>query len=145
MKIENEGPRISIDDIQAIEAEIDVELSPEYRDFLLRYNGGVPTPNTVDVFGAPGTPTDVQVFFGIRRSVETNNLLWNRSLILERCPGCDVLPIACDSGGNIFCLKVERRVAAEVIYVDLDVSECKFYPVAPTFGKFISSLRPYAH
>ena len=145
MKIENEGSIISIGDIRAIEAELDVELSPEYRDFLLRYNGGVPTPDTVDVFGAPGSPTDVQVFFGIRRFVETDNLSWNRSSILQRCPGSNVLPIACDSGGNLFCLKIERRVAAEVIYCDLDFSGCTFYPVAPSFGIFISSLRSYGH
>ena len=143
MVIENEGPKIGPEDIAAIESKLDAELSSEYRDFLLRYNGGGPTSDAVDVPDAPGTPTDVQVFFGIRRSTATSNLSWNLCLISDRCPGCHVLPIACDSGGNLFCLKVERGVAAEVIYCDLDSPECKFYPVAPTFGKFLSGLRAY--
>jgi hypothetical protein len=143
MMIENEGPKIGSKDIAAIESELDAELSSEYRDFLLRYNGGAPTPHAVDVPDAPGTPTDVQVFFGIRRSTETSNLSWNLGLISGRCPDRHVLPISCDSGGNLFCLKVERGVAAEVVYCDLDSPECAFYPVAPSFGKFLSSLRPY--
>jgi hypothetical protein len=145
MKIENEGPKIEYKDIATIETELDAELSSEYRDFLLRYNGGVPTPDAVDVPNAPGMPTDVQIFFGIRRSPETSNLLWNLSLISDRCPNFHVLPIACDSGGNLFCVKVGRGVAAEVVYCDLHSPECAFYTVAPTFGKFLSSLRSYGH
>jgi hypothetical protein len=145
MKIENRGPKIEYRDIAAIEAELDAELPVEYHDFLLRYNGGAPTPNTVDVPNAPGMPTDVQIFFGICRSSETSNLSWNLSLISDRCPNFHVLPIACDSGGNLFCLKVGRGVAAELVYCDLDSPECAFYPVAPTFGKFLSSLKSYGH
>jgi hypothetical protein len=145
MKIENEGPKIEYKDLATIETELDAELSSEYREFLLRYNGGVPTPDAVDVPNAPGMPTDVQIFFGIRRSPETSNLLWNLSLISDRCPNFHVLPIACDSGGNLFCVKVGRGVAAEVVYCDLRSPECTFYTVAPTFGKFLSSLRSYRH
>ncbi|QIO36036.1 SMI1/KNR4 family protein [Bradyrhizobium sp. 1(2017)] len=143
MMIENEGPKIGSEDIAAIESELDAELSSEYREFLLRYNGGTPTPDAVDVPDALGTPTDVQVFFGIRRSTAASNLSWNLGLISDRCPGCHVLPIACDSGGNLFCLKVERGIAAEVVCCDLGSPDCKCYPVAPTFGKFLSCLRAY--
>jgi hypothetical protein len=120
------------------------EASQGSQDFLLEFNGGTPTPDTVDVPDAPGTPTDVQVFFGIGRSVESSNLSWNLSQIAERCPGRRVLPIACDSGGNLFALKIERGVTAEVVYCDLDSSECTFYPVAPSFGEFIRRIRTYA-
>jgi len=139
MKIESEGPPIGPKDISEIESALGAELSAEYRDFLLLHNGGIPTPDTVDVPGAPQMPTDVLVFFGIRRSTETSNLSWNLALISNRCPDCHVLPIACDSGGNLFCLKVERGVAAEVLYCDLG-AECAIYPVAPTFGQFLNGL-----
>lgn len=143
MRIEDEGPQIGPEDITAIESELDAKLSAEYRDFLLRHNGGVPTPDAVEVPAAPRMPTDVQVLFGIRRSIEASNLLWNLSLIVDRCPDRHILPIACDSGGNLFCLKVERAVAADLVYCDLESPECAFYPVAQTFGKFLSSLRRY--
>jgi len=145
MLIENCGPKIEFRDIAALELELSAGLPDSYREFLLRYNGGTPTPDTVDVPGAPGTPTDVQVLFGIGRSVESSDLEWNLSLVAERCIGFRVLPIACDSGGNLFCLKVERGVAAEVIYCDLHAPDCVSYRVAPSFEQFISKLRPLEH
>jgi hypothetical protein len=69
MLIDSCGPRVEPTDIEALEAELDAKLPSAYREFLLTYNGGTPTPSTVDVPGAAGTPTDVQVFFGIGRSV----------------------------------------------------------------------------
>ena len=143
MIIENSGPIIGPKDIEALELELGAKLAADYLDFLSRYNGGTPTPDTVDVPNAPGTPTDVQVFFGIGRTVESSNLSWNLSLVAERCPRSHVLPIACDSGGNLFCLKVEQGVTAAVVYCDLDSSDCALYAVASSFGSFFQSLRPY--
>lgn len=142
MIIENAGPKISTQEVDAIEAELGGRLSPSYRDFLLRYNGGAPTPDTVDVRDAPGTPTDVQVFFGIGR-VGSSDLIWNLELIAERCPGHDVLPIACDSGGNLFCLKVVQGIAMEVVYCDLEAENCAFYTVAPGFDEFLQQIRSF--
>ena len=144
MIIENAGPEFSPQDIEAIESKLDARLPDDYRYFLSQYNGGTPTPDTVDVPDAPGSPTDVQVFFGIGRRVESSNLYWNLSLIDDRCPSHHVLPIACDSGGNLFCLKIERGIAAAVVYCDLDSSNSTLYAVAPSFGEFLLSLRPYS-
>jgi len=141
MLVENCGPKIEFGDIAALEMELSAGLPESYREFLLRYNGGTPTPDTVDVPGAPGTPTDVQVLFGIGRLVESSDLKWNLSLVAGRCVGFHVLPIACDSGGNLFCLKVERGIAVDVIYCDLDGPDCVSYPVAPSFEDFISRIR----
>lgn len=143
MIIENNGPKIHARDIEALEAELAAALPNSYREFLLLYNGGTPTPDTVDVPEAPGTPTDVQVFFGIDRPVESSGLSWNLSLVGERLPGFDVLPIACDSGGNLFCLKIELGIATEVIYCELDAADCGSYTVAPSFEEFIAKLRPF--
>src|SRR5882762_5438868 len=107
MLIEDVGPKIETRDITALEAELGAVLPDSYREFLLLYNGGVPTPGTVDVSGLRGTPTDVQEFFGIATSLESSDLSWNLSLLSERCVGFRALPIACDSGGNLFCLKIE--------------------------------------
>lgn len=141
MLIENVGPAIEAQDISVIEAELGARLPDSYRRFLLNYNGGAPTPDTVDIPGAPGTPTDVQVFFGISRSVKSSDLSWNLLMIGDRCPSSHVLPIACDSGGNLFCLKVNHGVATEVIYCDLDTTDCVSYLVAPSFEDFIDKLR----
>jgi hypothetical protein len=90
-----------------------------------------------------GCPIDVQVFFGIGREVDTSNLAWNLAFIGERCPNHQVLPIACDSGGNLFCLEIKDGIAAKVVYCDLDGPECVFYKVASSFESFLKSLRPF--
>lgn len=141
--VEEAGPKIGLEDIDAIERLLDARLACDYQDFLLRFNGGIPTPDTVDVPGLMESPTDVQVFFGIGRSVESSNLSWNLSLVAARCSGRHLLPIACDSGGNLFCLKIVRGGTAEVVYCDLESSECTLYLVASGFGEFVQRLRPY--
>lgn len=143
MKIADAGPEIKPEDVEILEAELKARLTPDYRDFLLRYNGGIPTPDTIEISGAPEMPTDVQVFFGIGRGVESSNLLWNLAFIRERCPGRHVLPIACDSGGNIFCLEIANGYAQQVVYADISISEVYFYEVAPTFEKFTDQLKPF--
>lgn len=144
MMIEDAGSKIELEDIDAIERALDARLTHDYRDFLLQFNGGAPSLDTVDVPGAPGSPTDVQVFFGIGRSIESSDLIWNLSLVSDRCPECHLLPIACDSGGNLFCLKVDQGVASAVVYCDLESPDCALYPVAACFGDFINRLRPYS-
>jgi len=143
MEINNRGPRISPADIAALEAKLNAKLPSTYREFLSLYNGGDPTPDIVDVPDAPGMPTDVQVFFGVGRSIESSDLSWNLAMISERCHTNRVLPIACDSGGNLFCLAVEHGLATAVVYCDLDGTDCAFYPVAPSFDAFVAKLRVF--
>jgi hypothetical protein len=143
MLIDNVGPKIEASDIALIEAELGALLPGSYRQFLLGSNGGAPTPDTIDVPGADSSPTDLQVFFGIGRSVESSNLAWNLALLGERCPGIHALPIACDSGGNLFCLKFERDAVAKVIYCDLESTDCVTYDVAVSFAEFVSKIRPF--
>lgn len=142
MLIENAGPRIQPADIAGIEAELGTALPASYRQFLLHKNGGTPTPDVINVPGADWSPTDVQVFFGIGRSEPSSDLAWNLALVVERCPGLHALPIACDSGGNLFCLRVGRDAPAKVIYCDLNDPECATYEVAASFDEFVTMIRP---
>lgn len=116
--IKQPGPQITIEDIQNLEGEIGAELPKDYKSFLLRHNGGVPSPNTVNISGLPGSSTDVQVFFGIEREHQSSNLSWNFKLVKERYPGRDILPIACDSGGSLFCLMLTSENAGEIFFCD---------------------------
>lgn len=143
MIIENPGPTIGTHDIALIEMQFDVELPDSYRKFLLDYNGGTPNPDTVDVPGAPDSPTDVQVFFGIGREVESSDLAWNVALVRERCPQLRAFPVACDSGGNLFCISGKGGDLRNIIYVDLGSAECCTYEIAACFDDFIAEIRPY--
>jgi cell wall assembly regulator SMI1 len=145
MMIDNCGPKVYQESIKALEAELGASLPQDYREFLMQYNGGAPSPNTIDVPNAPDMPTDIQVFFGIGRSIESSNLSWNLCLALERFPGQTLLPIACDSGGNLFCLHFNRGIANTIIYCDLVDSDIRYFPVTSTFTIFLTMIRDFDH
>src|SRR2546421_7542919 len=105
--LDNRGPRLRENDLDDFEKDANIILPAEYRSFLLRHNGGLPSPHVIDVKGAPGRPTDVQVFFGSGRPVESSDLQWNRRTFLEPLPSKS-LPIARDSVGDRFCLSFSR-------------------------------------
>ena len=113
--INNPGPQIDASRIAEVEAAIGGTLPASYEDFLLKNNGARPVPDTIDIDRLPGSSTDIQVFFGIGRGVETSNLSWNIKFVSKRLPDHRLLPIACDSGGNIFCLSVLGEFRGTVI------------------------------
>lgn len=139
--LRNQGPPITEARILDLERDLQAALCEDYRRFLAANNGGEPEPNIIEIEGLPGSPTDIPTFFGIDRPVASSDLFWNLALIRDRCPGRHVLPIACDSGGNLFCLKVSAGVATEAIYIDLDGSPRTPYEVAASFHDFMQKLR----
>jgi hypothetical protein len=135
-----------------VEEAFGAKLPADYLAFLLQYNGGRPTPDTVDIDGLPGSPTDIQVFFGIDRPVETSNLEWNLQVIRHRLPNFGGLPIAFDSGGSWFCLAAPGGGKAEVVFCDMPgasfykaTQDVSFYKVAPDFSAFTDKIRNGDH
>ncbi len=127
------------------EREIDATLPIEYRQFLLKFNGGSPSPDIVDIEGMPESPTDVQEFFGVDASDESSDLRWNKEEFSDRIPA-QMLPIACDSGGSLFCLSLAGGDSGKVIYVDLQFvggpkQQVTFYEVAENFNAFLDKIR----
>ena len=141
MILENKGPRIEMKEISDFESRWGIVLPDSYRNFLLLNNGGVPTPDTIEILNLLNSPTDVQVFFGIGRSVESSDLSWNMELINERCPELNVLPIACDSGGGIFCLQMEGSAAGGILYCDIESPNYDIYFVALNFEGFLEGIK----
>jgi hypothetical protein len=137
--IDGPGRSLTEEDLTALETTLRAKLPDAYRAFLLSNNGGVPSPDIVHVEGAPGSPTDVQVFFGIDRSIQSSDLYWNMRTFSDRLPET-MLPFACDSGGNLFCIYLTTEDAGSVIYVDLDQPEPCFYYVADGFDAFLDKL-----
>lgn len=144
--IVDNGPELSEADVLDLERLLGAALPGEYRRFLSRFNGGIPTPDIVDVPEYPDSPTDVQVFFGVRRPVETSCLGWNLTTFAGRL-GEDILPIATDSGGNLFCLSLRTEDRGAVLYCDLESTfgdmdaDPKSYLVASSFGSFLRGLK----
>ena len=124
-------------------------LPADYRDFLLKTNGG--TVEGYWIFDIPedGGATSVAVFFPIvdgRRS--TSSLAFYQHLCGWRLPK-NVIVIASDGGGGKICLGAGGAELGKVYYWDPDKehedirpgSFENFLEVAPTFTAFMASLR----
>jgi hypothetical protein len=91
-------------DIVQLEHQIGVHLPDEYRAFLLRFNGGKPSPYCFPIRGMPKNPYGViREFYGIECPVLSSNLKWNCEVFWGDSPR-DLLPIADTPGGNQLCL-----------------------------------------
>lgn len=140
VRLSETGLRITEENLTELEGELKTTLPSEYRSFLQETNGGLPSPFVVDVEGAPESPTDVQVFFGLARVVESSDLRWNLRTFGGRLPA-ELLPIACDSGGSLFCLSLRALDAGSIIFADLAQGTPTYYFVADSISSFLSKLR----
>ena len=137
VSFEDSGPQVSQQTVLAFEQTLCAPLPDDYRDFLMKTNGGLPTPHVIDVGGDPTMTTDVQVFFRIGGSVKSSELQWNREVLADRLDE-HLLPIACDSGGYLFCLVLSGTSRGAVVLWD---TAQRSWPAAPSFTDFIRQLR----
>jgi SMI1-KNR4 cell-wall len=139
--ITESGNALSADASSDLEKRLNVKLPHDYRAFLLMANGGRPQLDVIDVDGLPGGCADVQTIFGVDRSVATSNILWNLEFIERRSFPRQLLPVACDSGGGLFCLRTSETAFGNVVYIDAAREASPVYEVASDFTGFLNLLR----
>jgi hypothetical protein len=109
------GPILSEQDVASFESRLRYKLPQDYREFLLKYNGGSPVVG--DVVGRDDDP-DIPYEHGDaidhfvklpagNAKVEDYEVLRTPAEIGWDVPDY-ILPIACDAGGNCFVLEVGR-------------------------------------
>ena len=143
-------PALSLSQIEEVENYISLKFPNEYKQHLLRYNGGYCEPNVFS-FDENGhlTNSNVDWFLAIY-SGEYNNLKsyldWYK--IDEKRLPVNILPIAHDPGGNLICIDA----ADGKVYfwdhekeVDYTVSDDSDYSnlclIANSFNEFLAGLR----
>jgi hypothetical protein len=143
-------------EIRAFEAVLGHRLPPEYRRFLLKFNGGHPQP---DAFLLGMEEDVVMCFFPMRpmelREVDTNSLdelrIWPLHCAwkdlqddMDESENDDVdrslLPIGTDGSGNYICIALERDNRGAVLFLDHETMEGS--PLANGFVEFLRTLRP---
>ena len=105
---ENTEKNITEKDLIFFQDKYKFKLSNEYKNHLLKYNGGRCSPNIIDLTkdGKVFDSTDIDWFLAIYEG-EYDSLeeyFINFSINNESFPN-SWLPIAHDSGGNLFCLE----------------------------------------
>jgi hypothetical protein len=141
VEFESTGPSIDDSDLDQLEQEISGRLPDAYRRFLKMHNGGLPSPDTVDVPGLASSPTDIQLFFGIGGANPARGIAWNRATFADRVHP-NLLPIACDSGGALYLLSLEAPPTGRVIFHDPEVPSM-YLEVAPDFDSFLAMIRSF--
>lgn len=145
-RMEECGPQLSPEDIRRIESLTGISIPDEYRAFLLKHNGGRPIPNTFPIEGLENNPFgDIQVFFGIDDPVESCNVYWNYEVHKGRIPS-NLLPIACDDGGDLICVSLFGEDAGALLFWDRHTeprqpSYENVYRIAASFSEFIDGIR----
>lgn len=132
-------------DIDAFEKRQNVILPPEYRAWLLRFNGGRPIPGEFTLPGKEGLE-GVAWFFAIHEG-EHNNLdtecrYWR--ITTGRLPET-LIPIAGDGSGNLICISTDETDLGKVYFWDHEEetetpSTTNLDPVADSFDAFVEML-----
>ncbi|MDC3959508.1 SMI1/KNR4 family protein [Polyangium jinanense] len=119
MRMETENPHgaTSPEEIAGFQARWSVVLPAEYREFLLKSNGGWPEPDTFVVPGWHGQASMLDAFFGIHHGRETERLDRAMEVYDARIPG-DLIPIADDAGGNVVCIGWKGKRRGKIYFWD---------------------------
>jgi hypothetical protein len=160
MKFTRKNEPTSFNDIGKFESTLGIRLPKSYVDFLVIYNGGVPSPEN-RYFDLPGwNDLVVKVFLGITREPETSLLsdhFSNFSDMIER----HMLPIAYDPFSQEVTMDLRTKTYGKIYvrshvhppqgplliddtgFTPDDYEEAQlFVPVADSFEAFIAMLGP---
>lgn len=141
------GDELTDEEWEEFERGLPGRLPAAYRDFLIEFNGGHPEPNVVKV--PVHEETDVQVFLGVQREFASSCIDLTRETLEVRLDPSH-LPVARDSGGNVFCLSLSEEDCGAVYYYDLEAVFCDFererapsYRIANDFLSFLKMLHEF--
>jgi cell wall assembly regulator SMI1 len=142
IQIRTTNRQLEASDLKRIEDKMGRPLPEAYRAFLLENNGGRPDLDVIDIPTEHFRRTDVKIFFGLYDELDANNLLWHLDW-LEGCLENHLLPIADDSGGNLFVLVLDEEDYGQVYYFDAAEIPPRPYFVAKDFNEFLSKIYEY--
>jgi cell wall assembly regulator SMI1 len=151
MKLLDSGKQLNTDIIVSFEKQLNVRLPQDYKDFLLKNNGGMPEEDWafdfIDIATNTKTSSGIQSFFVIYDE-ETNNDddLRKSCRILQENEEVPVgtLPIGDDPGGNLICISVSDNNYGEVFFCDHELEDPEtgymiMSKIAESFSQFIDN------
>jgi cell wall assembly regulator SMI1 len=140
--------------VAALETTVGFTLPPDYREFLLKFNGGEPTATVFRALNVRGTYSGsaVRYFFSMTDK-STFSLAYQYSIYAGagRTPQ-EMLPIATDAGGNLVLLALAGPQSGKVFFWDHDIEGLVANPSSPdhlvlvgtSFTDFCNRLTPYS-
>lgn len=131
---------IDLPQIDEIEKKYSIRLPPDYKDFLVRYNG---IYSNEDTFVKGENIYTVQGFYPIGHSESYTGLDTAISISKEFLP-MHMVPFAYNPGGNYFLLSVGSDDYGKVYFHFSDAEPgYEFELLANDFTEFINTLKTY--
>lgn len=139
MKIITSNPygEISFDRLRTFEKLVGAPLPPDYRQYLIDHNGGMPK-NTSFKIGKENSR--LHNMFGINDGPDFQNMEWNYDIFKDRIPK-KILPIGDDPFGNLICLGIAKDVYDKVFFWDHEI-ERPIIEISLSFNQFVEDLYP---
>jgi hypothetical protein len=152
MRTENPHGATSREEIAQFEARCNVSFPTEYKEFLLKSNGGTPTLNEFAIPGFHGQESALNYFYGVHDGPKLTRLDWACEVHKDRIPP-DLFSIATDAFGNEVCLGWKGKRRGKVYFWDhedeLDengrgrTDYANVYLVANSLGEFLDNLKKF--
>ena len=151
MKIQNSGEQLNNAALSKFEKQLNIRLPQDYKDFMLKNNGGTPEKdwafNFVDLMTNTTTSSVIQSFFVIyeEETHEDNDLRKSYRILQEEGEiPVDILPIADDPGGNLICMCISEKNYGRVFFGDHELEDPKtgyilMNMIADSFSDFIDN------
>ncbi|MEO3943985.1 SMI1/KNR4 family protein [Gorillibacterium sp. CAU 1737] len=98
--------------LQEFEKRYGIDLPPSYRAFLLKFNGGYPTPSFFFISDEQGVGM-VNIFYGIGEMYDN---LDKKMDLFDDLLEIGLFPIADDSGGNQICLGLTEGTSGQIFF-----------------------------
>lgn len=134
-KITNKGSKIYLKNISDWEIKNNVNLPDDYKNFLLKYNGGNPSLNTFN--SKKGKIYQILSFF------ELSNILDEKYVDYDSYIPKYMYPIGNDSGGNLILISLEKDTYGNIIYWSHESSEIEI--IENSFNNFFNILTVFKH
>lgn len=147
VNIKSSLEKVSREEILLFEKKIGLSFPKDYKDFLVKYNGGIPSPANFDFYDKSDASTIRSFFLITKDRNNPESIDWTLRLYDGRLP-THFLPVASDLGDNLILLdcSVEARGVffwdhEEEADEDEEPTMDNMYYLSKSFENFLLCLR----
>jgi len=140
MKIfKKNGPKITLTEILSLEKRLNIVFANTYKEFLLKFNGGAPIKNYIELrkfdYDKENTNTYIRIetFYSLEELEEAYG--YTRDALAEE----GLFAIADVAGGMFLCMESNEYSNGDIYYFDFDFGRIRIGSLQTLFANLISN------
>lgn len=140
----NSGKKITTNDVENVERGFNIQLPKEYKDFLLRTNGGRPDKL---FFSKDSSDYVLNEFFPLSNSPFSFEQYFSDFRVDQNILSKSLAPIAEDAFGNLICISIGKNDYGYIYFLDHessnreDINGTSTRLIATDFNSFLDMLK----